>query len=153
MSLQHLNLEAEDCRTLFGWNHYPDPKRQGLRSDQLRLLPHADTDVITLLFQRPGVGHHLHVSLAVELVCQTILICQQSVTGNVPSVAVGCRCCSHVTLQKKRVIDNQHLYFSILVLDCTWFSMNFIRASASLHLHNLLHSSSENVQGNQMLIS
>ena len=53
--VQHLDLAAEDCRTLFGWNVYPDPVTHGLRSDQLRLLPHADTDVISLLFQRPGV--------------------------------------------------------------------------------------------------
>lgn len=52
--LQHLNWRDKDCRTLFGWNHYPDPVEQGLQPNQLRLLPHADTDVITLLFQRPG---------------------------------------------------------------------------------------------------
>ena len=52
--MQQLDRGAEDCRTLFGWNHYPDPLKQGLRADQLRLLPHADTDIITLLFQRPG---------------------------------------------------------------------------------------------------
>lgn len=51
---QHLNWRDKDCRTLFGWNHYPDPVEQGLQPNQLRLLPHADTDVITLLFQRPG---------------------------------------------------------------------------------------------------
>ena len=54
LALQHLNTEAEDNRTLFGWNYYPDPRKSKLRPDQLRLLPHADTDVITLLFQKPG---------------------------------------------------------------------------------------------------
>ncbi|KAK9796266.1 hypothetical protein WJX73_008902 [Symbiochloris irregularis] len=51
-----LDVDAKDCLTTFGWNRYPDPKQQGLRTDQLRLLPHADTDIITLLFQRPGEG-------------------------------------------------------------------------------------------------
>lgn len=52
--MQHLDTEAADNRTLFGWNYYPDPHKSKLRPDQLRLLPHADTDVITLLFQKPG---------------------------------------------------------------------------------------------------
>ena len=52
--MQHLDPEAADNRTLFGWNYYPDPQKCKLRPDQLRLLPHADTDVITLLFQKPG---------------------------------------------------------------------------------------------------
>lgn len=52
---QHLNPEAPDNNTLFGWNYYPDPASSNLQPDQLRLLPHADTDVITLLFQKPGI--------------------------------------------------------------------------------------------------
>lgn len=52
---QHLDLRAEDARTLFGWNYYPAPKQGTPQAQQLRLLPHADTDVITLLFQRPGL--------------------------------------------------------------------------------------------------
>ncbi|KAK9915336.1 hypothetical protein WJX75_007797 [Coccomyxa subellipsoidea] len=51
---EHLDLQAEDARTLFGWNFYPAPKPGSPQARQLRLLPHADTDVITLLFQRPG---------------------------------------------------------------------------------------------------
>ncbi|EIE19347.1 Clavaminate synthase-like protein [Coccomyxa subellipsoidea C-169] len=51
---EHLDLQASDARTLFGWNYYPAPKPGSGQARQLRLLPHADTDVITLLFQRPG---------------------------------------------------------------------------------------------------
>ena len=57
--MQHLDPEAADNRTLFGWNYYPAPDKCKLRSDQLRLLPHADTDVITLLFQKPGTSSSL----------------------------------------------------------------------------------------------
>ncbi len=53
-----MDLEAEDARTLLGWNYYPAPKFGTPQAHQLRLLPHADTDVITLLFQRPGVVPH-----------------------------------------------------------------------------------------------
>ena len=47
---------------MFGWNYYPDPHESKLRSDQLRLLPHADTDVITLLFQKPGKWQCMHAA-------------------------------------------------------------------------------------------
>lgn len=53
--LQHLDVAAEDARTLFGWNFYPAPQPGTPEAQQLRLLPHADTDVITLLFQHPGM--------------------------------------------------------------------------------------------------
>ena len=55
-AVQHLDLKAEDARTLFGWNYYPAPRSGTPQAQQLRLLPHADTDVITLLFQRPGAN-------------------------------------------------------------------------------------------------
>ena len=69
--MQHLEPEAEDNRTLFGWNYYPDPHKSKLRSDQLRLLPHADTDVITLLFQKPGSGM-MHAATRHDLL---LLVC------------------------------------------------------------------------------
>ena len=71
--MQHLEPEAEDNRTLFGWNYYPDPHKSKLRSDQLRLLPHADTDVITLLFQKPGSGNACMLPL--DMTCCCLSVC------------------------------------------------------------------------------
>lgn len=54
--LQWLDLQAGNNGSLLAWNYYPPKQRSsyGEGDKEFRLHAHADTDFLTLVFQRPG---------------------------------------------------------------------------------------------------
>lgn len=52
---------APDCQTAMYCNHYPSWEGKAYREGTLRRIAHTDFEILTLLFQRPGVLCLLHV--------------------------------------------------------------------------------------------
>ena len=54
--VQWLDLQAGSNPSLLAWNYYPPKQRtaEGQGAKEFRLHAHADTDFLTLVFQRPG---------------------------------------------------------------------------------------------------
>lgn len=49
-----MDTEQDDSLTACNWMHYPDVSHRDVPKGQLRLHPHADNDLFTLLFQKTG---------------------------------------------------------------------------------------------------
>lgn len=46
---------ASDCMTAMSCNHYPSWEGKAYKEGTLRRIAHTDFEVVTLLFQRPGM--------------------------------------------------------------------------------------------------
>ena len=56
-----MDPDAPDCQTAMYCNHYPSWEGKAYREGTLRRIAHTDFEILTLLFQRPGVLCRLHV--------------------------------------------------------------------------------------------
>lgn len=55
MVLQPMDPNAADCQTVMSYNHYPSWERKTYKEGTLRRIAHTDFELLTLLFQQPGV--------------------------------------------------------------------------------------------------
>ena len=56
LALQPMDPDAFDCQTAMYCNHYPSWERKAYKEGTLRRIAHTDFEVLTLLFQRQGIG-------------------------------------------------------------------------------------------------
>ena len=74
--LQAMDTEREDSLSACNWMHYPDVSHREVPAGQLRLHPHADNDILTLLFQRTGEDYVTWD----PSICQAIVSCSLEAT-------------------------------------------------------------------------